>query len=120
MQWVYAAKNNRELEERHDEWAGEYDRDLRQEFDWIAPRVTVALFDKYVGRDASILDAGVGTGLVGECLSDAGYRDLHGIDLSVGMLDVGRYGRAPSTATPGTLNDHGREAINSRWRIPDG
>ena len=27
VQWVYAAKNNRELEERYDEWAG--DRDLR-------------------------------------------------------------------------------------------
>ena len=90
VQWVYAAKNNRELEERYDEWAGEYDRDLREEFDWIAPRVTVALFDKYVARDARVLDAGVGTGLVGECLNDAGYRDLHGIDLSEGMLDVAR------------------------------
>lgn len=90
VQWVYAAKNNRELEERYDEWAGEYDRDLREEFNWIAPRATMALFSKYVGQGAKILDAGVGTGLVGECLIDAGYDDLHGIDLSVGMLDVAR------------------------------
>ena len=90
VQWVYAAKSNRELEERYDEWAGEYDRDLREEFDWIAPRVTVELFAKYVARDARILDAGVGTGLVGECLIEAGYHDLHGIDLSVGMLDAAR------------------------------
>lgn len=90
VQWVYAAKSNRELEERYDEWACEYDRDLREEFHWIAPRTTVALFSKYVARSAKILDAGVGTGLVGECLIDAGYDDLHGIDLSVGMLDVAR------------------------------
>lgn len=90
VQWVYAAESNRELEERYDEWAGEYDRDLREEFDWIAPRATVALFSKYVAQGAKILDAGVGTGLVGECLVEAGYDDLHGIDLSVGMLDVAR------------------------------
>ena len=90
VQWVYAAKNNRELEERYDEWAGEYDRDLREEFEWIAPRVTVGLFGKYVAPDARILDAGVGTGLVGECLIEAGYHDLHGIDLSAGMLDAAR------------------------------
>lgn len=90
VQWVYASKNNRELEARYDEWAGEYDKDLREEFHWIAPRATVALLAKYVRRYARILDAGVGTGLVGECLTDAGYRDLHGIDLSAGMLDVAR------------------------------
>lgn len=90
VQWVYGAKNNRELGERYDEWANEYDKDLREEFDWIAPRVTVALFGKYVAPDARVLDAGVGTGLVGECLIDAGYRQLHGIDLSVGMLDAAR------------------------------
>ena len=90
VQWVYAAKDNRELEERYDEWAGEYDQDLREEFHWIAPRTTVALFSRYVACSAKILDAGVGTGLVGECLIDAGFDDLHGIDLSVGMLDVAR------------------------------
>lgn len=90
VQWVYAAKNNHELEERYDEWAGEYDRDLREEFHWAAPRATVALFSKHVARGAKILDAGVGTGLVGECLIAAGYDDLHGIDLSVGMLDMAR------------------------------
>ena len=90
VQWVYAAKNNRELEERYDEWAGDYDRDLREEFEWIAPRATVGVFGKYVTPTAKILDAGVGTGLVGECLIDAGYHDLHGIDLSEGMLDAAR------------------------------
>ena len=90
VQWVYAAKNNRELEARYDEWAEEYERDLLEEFEWLAPRETVGLFTKYVAREARILDAGVGTGLVGESLIDAGYRDLQGIDLSAGMLDIAR------------------------------
>ena len=90
VQWVYAAKNNRELQARYDEWANEYDKDLLEKFEWLAPKNTVALFTRYVAREATILDAGVGTGLVGECLIDAGYRDLRGIDLSAGMLDVAR------------------------------
>ena len=80
VQWVYAAKNNRELEERYDQWAGDYDQDLREEFHWAAPGATVALFSKYVAPCAKILDAGVGTGLVGECLIDAGYDDLGAVD----------------------------------------
>ena len=90
VQWVYAAKNNRELGTRYDEWAQEYDQDLQEEFHWIAPRVTVELFARHVPEDAEILDAGVGTGLVGEQLVAAGYRHLHGIDLSPGMLRVAR------------------------------
>ena len=90
VQWVYAARNNRELEARYDEWADEYDKDLLEEFEWLAPRETVGLFTKYVAREARILDAGVGTGLVGECLIDAGYGDFQGIDLSAGMLDLAR------------------------------
>ena len=90
MQWVYAARNNREFEARYDEWADESDKDLLEEFEWLAPQMTVGSFTRHVARDARILDAGVGTGLVGECLIDAGYRDLQGIDLSAGMLDVAR------------------------------
>ena len=43
-----------------------------------------------MAADAKVLDAGAGTGLVGERLCEAGYRDLVGIDLSPGMLAVAR------------------------------
>ncbi len=90
VQWVYAAKNNQELEERYDAWACESDTDLADEFEWIGPRAAVALCAKHVPPTAKILDAGAGTGLVGERLLASGYRDLHAIDLSQGMLDLAR------------------------------
>jgi SAM-dependent methyltransferase len=45
---------------------------------------------KYVPTEARILDAGVGTGLVGQCLWELGFRKLVAIDLSQGMLDEAR------------------------------
>lgn len=90
VQWVYASKNNRELEARYDEWAEDYENDINQKFGWTAPAIATVLFAKHVAPQAKILDAGVGTGLVGVCLADAGFSKLHGIDLSDGMLEVAR------------------------------
>ena len=90
VQWVYSSTTNRELEERYDQWASEYDRDLAVDFDWRAPQAAVDLFAKHVSAGAKILDAGAGTGLVGEILAPLGYRDLHAMDLSLGMLEEAR------------------------------
>ena len=90
VQWVYAAKNNQELETRYDQWAHEYDKDLAEQFEWVGPGNAIALFAKHVPTDAKLLDAGAGTGLVGEQLVASGFRDLHAIDLSRGMLEVAR------------------------------
>ena len=68
----------------YDEWAEDYDADLREEFDWIARVQTVELFATYVERDAWGLDSGVGTDLVVECLIDAAYPPpLHGRKIRV-------------------------------------
>ena len=34
---VYGSTSNQELEERYDQWASEYDRDLTEDFVWHAP-----------------------------------------------------------------------------------
>lgn len=90
VQWVYASANNQELEERYDHWAADYDQDLEEHFIWISPQAAANVFAKLVPKRAKVLDAGAGTGLVGEVLADLGYRDLIAIDLSQGMLNEAR------------------------------
>ncbi|MDH3692457.1 MAG: class I SAM-dependent methyltransferase [Gammaproteobacteria bacterium] len=87
---VYSATSNQELEAGYDEWARHYDEDL-QRFGYRIPAVIAGLSGRYVNRDAHpLLDAGCGTGLMGEALYLLGYRSLIGIDMSQGMLDVAR------------------------------
>ena len=75
VQWVYESTSDKDLEDRYDQWAADYDSDLSQEFDWKAPQNATAVFAKHVDLRAHILDAGAGTGLVGECLAEIGYKD---------------------------------------------
>ncbi len=90
VQWVYESSNNRELEERYDQWAAEYDQDLLEDFAWSSPQAAAQFFSRLVPRTARVLDAGAGTGLVGAALSQLGYTNLVAIDLSTGMLQEAR------------------------------
>ena len=87
VQWIYSSRDNPELAERYDQWAKDYDSDLEQDFGWVGPQQAVEVFSKYVPKDARVLDAGAGTGLVGKSLHELGYRELVAMDLSQGMLD---------------------------------
>ena len=89
VQWVYESTNNQELEERYDQWASEYDRDLDEVFVWTAPETGARVLARLVPADVSVLDAGAGTGLVGKCLGDAGFTNMTAMDLSLGMLEEG-------------------------------
>jgi SAM-dependent methyltransferase len=88
---VYGAGGDRQrLDEAYGNWAGSYDVDL-----WASGNPHPAIVNGMVGRNvpdlnARILDAGCGTGLVGQILYQTGYRNLYGLDASDGMLDVAR------------------------------
>ena len=85
---VYSSRNIQELEERYDAWAEDYEEDICS-FGYKSPTVITCLIGRYVeSQEGPILDAGAGTGILGERLASCGYNDLTGIDLSQAMLDV--------------------------------
>ena len=90
VQWIYTSRDNKELESRYDQWAKDYDSDLDEGFGWLGPQRAVEYFTRYVPKNARILDAGAGTGLVGKFLDEQGYRNIVAIDLSPGMLEEAR------------------------------
>jgi len=90
VQWVYGSASNQELEERYDQWAEEYDRDLAEDFAWNAPDNAARVLAGLLDSGASILDAGAGTGLAGERLAVAGFTNMAAMDISQGMLDVAK------------------------------
>ena len=90
IQWIYASTGVDELEERYDRWAADYDADLLNEFGWLAPQQAADAFSRYVPTSARVLDAGAGTGLVGESLKRLGYSNIEALDLSTGMLEEAR------------------------------
>jgi len=88
VHWVMSAKNNKESAERYDAWAEQYDADL-QAFGYRSPVIIAGIVGRYIPQDSSpILDAGAGTGIIGEVLNILGYKDIAALDLSKGMLDV--------------------------------
>jgi predicted TPR repeat methyltransferase len=85
---VYSSRNTKELAERYDAWAEDYEQDLCS-FGYKSPDVITDLIGRYVEKqNGHILDAGAGTGILGERLALRGYDNLTGIDLSLAMLDV--------------------------------
>ena len=84
---VLSATNPDELAAAYAEWAESYDADLVGEMGYQAPFVAAALLDSHLGsKSVQILDAGCGTGLVGQALARLGYRQLIGLDYSADML----------------------------------
>jgi predicted TPR repeat methyltransferase len=90
----YTAPNNRELAERYDIWAPDYDREMEVLFGYSGPDRGAETLARYASRNDQILDAGAGTGLVGQALFRLGYRNLVGIDNSAGMLSRAREKKA--------------------------
>lgn len=75
----------------YDEWAAAYEADLLDEFGYNAHTIAAdALLARLADPQASIVDYGCGTGLVGEHLHAAGCTAVDGVDYSPGMLDVSR------------------------------
>ncbi|XP_042298250.1 methyltransferase-like protein 27 [Sceloporus undulatus] len=76
----------------YDAWAADYEQDVSV-LQYEAPRLAAArLASVFQGdpQDALVLDVACGTGLVAQELQALGFRHLHGVDGSQGMLESAR------------------------------
>ena len=87
---VYDAKAPEEVAALYDGWAATYDAEMAQA-GYRHPSVGLALLARHAPRGAGpVLDAGCGTGLLGDWLGILGFSPVEGLDLSAGMLAVAR------------------------------
>lgn len=87
---VYGATGAEEVAALYDRWAGSYEAEMAQA-GYRHPTICAALIARHVARGAApLLDAGAGTGLLGEWLGILGYPHVEALDISEGMLAVAR------------------------------
>ncbi len=85
---VYNAGNADELAKLYDAWSATYEAEMAT-IGYRHPTVGLALLARHLPKgSAPILDAGAGTGLIGEWLGIMGYPVAEALDISDGMLAV--------------------------------
>jgi predicted TPR repeat methyltransferase len=104
---VYAATAPDEVAAAYDKWAETYEDEMRKA-GYRHPSVALALLTRHLPRGAGpILDAGAGTGMVGEWMGIVGYPVVEALDISSGMLAVaarkGVYSQLHNVALGGAL-----------------
>ncbi|MCP4315154.1 MAG: class I SAM-dependent methyltransferase [Hyphomicrobiales bacterium] len=90
VDWVIRAPDNAEMRRRYDIWAAQYDADIGTIDDYVGPFETVSVAKAHFDASALLMDAGAGTGLVGEALRREGFERLVAVDYSAQMLDIAR------------------------------
>ena len=87
---VFTAPDADLLVNAYNEWSASYEADMLA-VGYMHPLVAAGLVGRHVtDRDGGILDAGAGTGLLGQVLAIMGYGGLVAIDMSEGMLAQAR------------------------------
>lgn len=104
---VYGASAPGEIAAAYDAWAGSYDAEMALA-GYRHPSIGAALLARHAPRGTGpVLDAGCGTGLLGDWLGILGLAPVEGLDLSAGMLDraraKGAYARLHQVALGGPL-----------------
>ena len=86
---LHTLKSTDEVRDLYDDWSknDKYNQDM---IDWkySGPREVVSAFLPHASRKGiKILDAGCGSGLVGEELSKEGYNIIHGADIAAKLMN---------------------------------
>jgi predicted TPR repeat methyltransferase len=83
---AYAAGDSKITSAVYDNWSKEYEAHMRG-VGYTHPVMTAAIFTRHQpAGNAPVLDAGAGTGILGEILPALGYPNIDGFDASAGML----------------------------------
>lgn len=83
---AYLAKDAAETSGVYDDWAAAYETDMK-DVGYAHPALVAAMLSRHLEPGGGeILDAGAGTGIMGEILAALGYANLVGLDASDGML----------------------------------
>lgn len=93
---AYEAKSAGETSDVYDDWAKDYETHMKS-VGYAHPALVAAMLSRHLAPTGDeILDAGAGTGIMGEMLTALGYSRLAALDGSEGMLararDKGIYG----------------------------
>ena len=105
------AKSSQEVADIYDNWAEDYERRILS-YGYSTPAVAAGFFGRYVKpEDGMVLDAGAGSGLMGEVLVPLGYGELVGIDISREMLELAR--------RKGVYKDLRQMELGGRLDFPD-
>lgn len=85
---AYHAKNSQETAGVYDDWASEYEQHMKN-VGYTHPAIVASMVARHVpATEEIVLDAGAGTGVLGEILKALGYPNIVGLDASEGMLKV--------------------------------
>ena len=84
------SQSTEELKDKYDTWANNYDTDVKKDWSFMPVVIAKTLSKLLPDKQCSILDAGAGTGLVGEALAKEGYTNLTAVDLSEQMLAIAK------------------------------
>jgi predicted TPR repeat methyltransferase len=83
---AYQSKNVGELAEYYDEWSKDYEEHMRN-IGYMHPAMVASMVGRHVDIGAGpVLDAGAGTGIIGEILTALGQSPIVALDASQGML----------------------------------
>ncbi len=99
------SQSTEELENKYDTWANSYDTDVQKDWSFMPVAIAKTLSKLLPDKQCSILDAGAGTGLVGEALAQEGYSNLTAVDLSEKMLAIAAEKKVYQSLHQGNLED---------------
>ncbi|NEO86402.1 MAG: class I SAM-dependent methyltransferase [Spirulina sp. SIO3F2] len=113
LKWICSSQTDQELQGNYDQWASTYESDIAQFWETVPHTAATALSKFLPNKQASILDFGAGTGMVGVALAQLGFKHIIGLDISPGMLEQAQQKRVYQALVCGAIADENLESLGN-------